>query len=339
MRFLFIIWQIRILQIILYPEGCFAHKDTLNRSTCMPADREQFLRFPLHSVIVMFLAFASMNLGYSMIIPLEKGNVWNYSYTIHQLTDTCEGRLSLSIDSVATLSGLNDTTYFRLAIIDSGIANDSSLSNYRLSYNKHFYACHDTLYSLDTFASPGFSDELLLFYTMSDTSYKIIITSTWSGSCSRRTDSTSITVGTQQFEAYSRVTDSVINRLSTGGLDITKKNITLQWINRIGTAYFYDRQTFSFGSSVTIELRLRTYTLESFNDTPIPPISITSIKAGQLTPMAVTPMVTLNKIVYLKKSVPKNIFAPTTMYFNLRGQKLGWLKGGQLMVEKRVIHP
>jgi hypothetical protein len=299
--------------------------------------------FPLMSVIVMFLTFASAN-GFSMIIPLEKGNEWNYSYKVCNLhssstttaVDTTIGQISFSVDSVEILSGLNDTTYFRLAIIDSGIANDSSLSNYRLSYSKYFYACHDTLYSLDTLSSPGFSKELLFFYKMPDTSIFRPVSGFSSLYYSRRTDSTSIMIGPQQFESFSRVTDTGQYRIDP----TTKvyKDITFQWINRIGAVYYSVKYLDSF-AGVTVEGASRTYTLLSFNGTPIPPISITAIKADQLLPKADRPMADLNKIVYGTKSVPEIVFGPKMVYFNLQGQKMGRPMGGQMLIEKRVLQP
>jgi hypothetical protein len=278
----------------------------------------------------MVLALAGMNAGFSMTIPIEKGNVWKYSYSSNYkmdttLVDTSTGRLSLLIDSVATHSGQNDTTFFWLAIIDSGTINDSVSPDYQLNYSKHFYALHDTLFSLDTYTSPGFSNELLFYYRMPDTSFHIFFTPTWQGHYSRRTDSTTILVGTQQYKAFSRVTDSAISR----HFDPNIKNITLQWINGIGTAYFCEKDTFVFGINVT-----RTYTLESFNGMPIPPIPVTAIKTDLSLPKSAIPMNAPGKIVYLKKTIPGLTISPTTAYFNLQGQKqYRPIAGGQLLLQ------
>ena len=297
----------------------------------MTAGRELYLRFFINSSIMMVLALAGLNPGFSMTIPLEKGNVWKYSYSIHQLTDTSVGRFSLSVDSIVTHSGQNDTTFFWLAIIDSGITYDTLSSHYQLSYSKHFYAYHDNIFFLDTFTSPGFNNELLFFYRIPDTSALYMGIDSWS--YSRRTDSTSITVETQQFEAFSMIIDESLRHTSPSTSYGTKTNKTFQWINRIGTAYYSENQE-SESWGTTNMTTSRTYTLESFNGIPIPQIPISTIKAGQLAKVAARPMVALNKIVYIKNSVPKTVFDPKTIYFNLHGQKLNRPMGGQLLLQE-----
>ena len=77
----------------------------------------------------------------------------------------------------------------------------------------------------------------------------------------------------------------------------------------------------------------RTYTLESFNGMPIPPIPVTAIKTDLSLPKPAIPMNAPGKIVYLEKIVPGLTISPTTAYFNLRGQKLGRPAGGQLHLQ------
>jgi hypothetical protein len=284
----------------------------------------------------MVLALAGMNAGFSMTIPIEKGNVWKYSYSSNYkmdttLVDTSTGRLSLLIDSVATHSGQNDTTFFWLAIIDSGTINDSVSPDYQLNYRKHFYAYHDSLFSLDTFTSQGFKKELLFYYSMPQTSGSFGY-GTNAMFYSQKTDSTTIMVGMQQFEAFSRVTDTTIRHLSTANFSTEKKNFIFQWINRIGTAYYSELRT---NNRLIIDMTFhRTYTLESFNGMPIPPIPVTAIKADLSLPKSAIPMNAPGKIVYLKKTIPGLTISPTTAYFNLQGQKqYRPIAGGQLLLQ------
>jgi hypothetical protein len=318
----------------------------------MPANGERSWRFLIGKTFFILLtltiigfgqcilAYASVN-GFSTIIPLEKGNAWKYSYDIQQTfeiagdTTFTTGLLSLTVDSVALFPGLNDTTFFRLAITDSGTIRDTVSSPYLLNYSKNYYVYNDTLFSLDSNTSPGFDSNLLSYNRLRDTVE--IILGYYIGSFTSKTDSVSVMIENQQYGVLSATTH---NGLVHAGMSVAERkttDVSVQWIPRIGTAYyhyFYD-YTYGFvGSSIS-----RTYTLQTFNGMVIPPIPISAVRTDLLKRKTLIPFVKIKKIVYLKQSSSDGIRISKKTFFSLQGQKLNRPIGGKLLVEKKAVHP
>ncbi len=93
--------------------------------------------------ITAFVAVPSTN---AEPIPLDKGNVWIYSYAKQDSSkdfyngDTPDpvyhyyGTISLTIDSVTNSNSSNDTTFLWLAIIDSGVTHQIEWDSSGLKY-------------------------------------------------------------------------------------------------------------------------------------------------------------------------------------------------------------
>lgn len=276
--------------------------------------------------------------GYSTIIPLENGNVWNYSYDIQQTfqiagdTTFTTGLLSLAVDSVALFPGLNDTTFFRLAITDSGTNRDTMPSPYLLNYRKNYYVYNDTLFSLDADTSPGFDNDLLFYDRLSDDSVNFIGYSFF-----RTTDSVSVMIENQQYGVLSTIIHE--NQFHAGSSVASRitQDFSVQWIPRIGTAYyhyFYDYSAGFVAKSIS-----RTYILQTFNGMIIPPIPISAVRTDLLKRKTLGPFVKIKKVLCLKRSDSEGARISNETFFSLRGQKLNRPIGGKLVVEKKVIQP
>jgi hypothetical protein len=320
-------------------KGRFIMPTNGERSWCFLFGKTFFILLTL--TIIGFgqiiLAYASAN-GFSMIIPLEKGNVWKYSYDVKQTfqiagdTTFTTGLLSLTVDSVALFPGLNDTTFFRLAITDSGTIRDTVSSPYLMNYSKKYYVYNDTLFSLDADTSPGFENDLLFYNRLSDDIVNFI-----GYSFSRTADSVSVMIENQQYGVLSTITHE--NQFHAGMSVMTRitNDFSVQWIPRIGTAYYH--YFFDYSAGFVAESISRTYILQTFNGMVIPPIPISAVRTDLLKRKTLIPFVKIKKIVYLKQSSSDGIRISKKTFFSLQGQKLNRPIGGKLLVEKKAVHP
>jgi hypothetical protein len=231
-------------------------------------------------------------------IPLTKGNTWVYSYfkdtipaynkNIHSTSYI--GLLSFSIDSVKTLS---NTTFFSFAYSDSGTWRQDSLvwsdsrqaydtlttnKKYSMEYHIRYLLSSDTIAELDSSFSPGYSKSLLSYIKQKDTSYY-----SWAylylDSDTTKTDEHPITINGIKMTLFCEKHTETHGH-SGGGYSFSNSySDTSSWVLGIGFVFCTNhslRTTYvTIGNDCT-----STYSLASFNNIPIPPLSAKAIGPG-----------------------------------------------------------
>lgn len=258
----------------------------------------------------------------AMTIQLVKGNRWEYSYetlntdsggnSIVVSSYMMQGILFVTIDSVKSISGSNDTTFFRLGIIDSGETKSTENFSYNYKYSKHFSLYNDTLISLDNNKSPGFNTSLAYYPKTHDLPSFFI---DYEGN----TDTSTIMIDGKNV--------TVLSRNTHGWRNYTREKYdiydTVQWIPEIGTViYSLENHHKSYATGYQWSRSLVCYTLVSFNDMTIPPIPKPGLQARWAIPEKINKSVTAQKQIFLTVNGASKHAISNAMYYSLRGQKV-----------------
>jgi hypothetical protein len=269
------------------------------------------------------------------LLPLEKGNKWTYTYNRFQTnktsstprkTDTIFGMLSLRIDSLVKGTTINDTTLFRLAIVDSGrLADSASSVPFRHEYRVRFRVVDTTLSSLDTIPSPGFTPDLLLDRPVNDSSYQTLF-----GYHIYSSTRSKVTIGSEQLDLIARMHVGSEKDTRSVSPIYRDTSVAKQWIASIGAVAYtcaYNSWNIYFSDSIRCG-----YTLQSFNTTMMPLFEkpVLGVKHSMMARIRTAGAVP--KQLYLNGSGNKRQLTTSAMYCNLSGRKIGTPGGSQLLI-------
>lgn len=300
----------------------------------------------------MAMLFTVFEAG-AMTIPLTKGNTWCYTYfeksvsaaprNISSVTQT--GLLRFSVDSVKIFS---DTTFFSLSYSDSGTEHQYSkvfsesrqavdtlvtIQKYSMEYHIRYVLSGDTIVELDQRFSPGYSKSLLSFLRQRDTSYSRIPWYPGSDTFSIKTDEYPVTIGNAKMTLLCEKRSKTLSHTGPSGGYHNSYLDTNSWIPGIGKPYtIHISLSSSYPSNISSSYSIL-YSMVTFNNIPIPPISQLSTKLT--TPFLVT---RYSKSPILKTVMlaagSRNGYLPQGGCFNLRGQKTGALIRSQLVIQR-----
>jgi hypothetical protein len=294
---------------------------------------------PNKNKLAVFFILVTALAANSMTIPLVNGNTWSYSYrndTTVPGTNTsehiAEGKLNFSVDSVKAVA---DTTFFSLSYFDSGaLYHGDTVHQFVKTYRIKYLLFHDTVRAIDSIFSPGYNQLLLSFIVTRDTAYS------WGtvaagGDEEQKTATYAINfMGMQMtlFRSDFKYSHISLNPNPHVGSVGGNKKTSIGWIPDIGMTFCASnnfRSEYFHDSSDSI-----TYTLLSFNNTPVPSFSQLSVKS--ITPYRTASNSTglYRKSVILAGKNLKNDNLPLNQNgcFSLRGQKMGTSYKSQMII-------
>ena len=296
--------------------------------------------------IAAFVILVAAIAANSMTIPLVKGNTWSYSYRKDTSGNNYTGLIHLSVDTVKRIT---DTTFFTLSYVDSGSLHGTSriwlpdsqkyvqidtIMQYLLQYQKPYRFFEDSVVELTTASSPGCNGSLLSFVKQRDTSYSWV---NWAPGADHYEIKTErkypVTINGTQDSLFYTIHSETHSHTGAGAAYYSSIGDTVSWVSSIGAiSIIYNLSASNIGPMSNSNYLRIFYSLISFNDTPIPPLS--QLSAKTTTPCRTAQYKTgLNrKIVALSGKGIRNEYFSQKGIFNLQGQKLGNFNRSQLII-------